>query len=382
MFSQSRRLAVAAVIAGVVFAGCSHTGTMPPTQSASGMASSASAESSMSRPGAAKEYSILKMLKKQVVIGSTSDPKFKQLNPYGLTVAPSTTGDFTQGDLVVCNFNAKSNVQGTGNTIVALHPMPGSKPKLVSHDAKVLTGCDALALGPADDIWAAAFKSDDNPVISAMGALEVNIKGKPFDRPFGQAFAQPTTGNPAFYESNAGDGTIVRINLGTQFTYDVIAKGFAVNHGKPGSIFGPSGLTYDPNGDQLYIVDGTNNTVVAFSNVSTIPQGGIVVGKDGTTFSGPSASDARLVFAGKPLNGPISAALLANENIVVGNTANPSGQNIMVELSPTGHVMGVRNVDKGASGALFGIVATGTSAHDTKVYFNDDNDNNLQVLER
>jgi len=41
-----------------------------------------------------------------VVIGSTIDPKFGQLNPYGLTVATSTAGDFTQGDLAVCNFNA------------------------------------------------------------------------------------------------------------------------------------------------------------------------------------------------------------------------------------------------------------------------------------
>jgi hypothetical protein len=369
-----RRLAITA-IASFSLAGCAHGTALPPTQTAAGTTAS------FQRNTPDKEFSILKMLKKQVVIGSTSDPKLMQLNPYGLTVAPSTTGDFTKGDLVVCNFNAKSNVQGTGFTIVALHPKPGSKPLLVS-DSKTLTGCAALALGPADDIWAAAFKSNDNPVLSATGKLEVNIKGKPFDHPWGQAFVQPKSGSPAFYESNAGNGEIVRINLGSTFTYDVIAKGFAVNHGKPGSIFAPSGLTYDPSGDQLYIVDGTNNTVVAFSNVSTIPAGGITVGKDGKTFSGPSASDARLVFAGKPLNGPISAALLANGNIVVGNTGNPSGQNLMVELSPSGKVMDVRNVDKGASGALFGIVATGETVNDTKVYFNDDNDNNLQVLER
>lgn len=53
----------------------------------------------------------------------------------------------------------------------------------------------------------------------------------------------------------------------------------------------------------------------------------------------------------------------------------------MVELSPSGGVLDVRNVDRGASGALFGMVATGTSAADTKLYFNDDNDNDLQVLE-
>jgi hypothetical protein len=42
----------------------------------------------------------------------------------------------------------------------------------------------------------------------------------------------------------------------------------------------------------------------------------------------------------------------------------------------------VLNVDKGASGAIFGIVATGSSSSDTKVYFNDDNHNNVQVLEQ
>ncbi|MGC1380967.1 MAG: hypothetical protein WA814_08090 [Candidatus Baltobacteraceae bacterium] len=335
-------------------------------------------ETVQSRPD--NSGSILKQLTKEAVIGSTVDPTFHQLNPYGLTVAPATAGDFTAGDLVVCNFNAKSNVQGTGFTIVALHPMPGSKPKLVS-SSKTLLGCNALALGPADDIWAAAFSANDNPVLSASGKLEVNIKGKPFDRPFGQIFAQPTSASPAFYESNAGNGTIVRINLGSTFTYDVIAKGFAVNHGKPGSIFGPSGLAYDPNGDQLYIVDGTNNTVVAFSNVSTIPSGGIVVEKGGMTFKGPSAADARLVFAGTPLDGPISSALLFNGNVVIGNTSNPSGQNIMVELTPQGKVLDVRNVDKGASGSIFGMVATGTSAADTKLYFNDDNHNDLRVLE-
>lgn len=367
-----KRIAIAAALA--IAAGCS---------SNSNSALPAGAPGAIA-PGSVTvredDTSILKQLKKQVVIGSTVDPKLGQLNPYGLTVAPATTGDFTKGDLVVCNFNAKSNVQGTGYTIVALHPKPGSKPLLVS-DSKTLKGCSALALSSSDDIWAAAFSANDNPIISASGKLEGNIKGSPFDHPWGQVYAANAE-TAAFYETNAGNGEIVRINLGSKFTYDVIAKGFAVNHGKPGSIFGPSGLTYDPKGDVLYIVDGTNNTVVAFSNVSTIPKGGIIVEKDGKTFKGPDAKDARLVMAGSPLNGPISAALLPNENLVVGNTGNASGKNLFVELTPSGKVLDVRNVDKGASGSLFGVVATGTSDSDTKLYFNDDNDNNLQVLER
>jgi len=371
MSSHMQRIAVAAAVM-VAIAGCRGGGVVPPQ-----------ATSFTSQPAARafpdKEFSILKTLKKEAVIGSTVDPKYGQLNPYGLTVAPATTGDFTKGDLVVCNFNDKANVQGTGFTIVALHPTPGSKPSLVSH-SKTLLGCDALALGSADDIWAAAFSANDNPVLSATGKLVDDIKGRPFDHPFGQIFAAAKS--PAFYESNAGVGTVVRINLGSKFTYDVIAKGFAVNHGKPGSIFGPSGLAYDAAIDTLYVVDGTNNTVVAFSKVSSIPNGGIIVEKGGLKFRGPSARDARVIFSGAPLDGPISSALLPNGNLVVGNTSNPSGQNVMVELSRSGKVLATRNVDRGAAGSIFGMVATGRSAADTKLYFNDDNHNDLRVLER
>ncbi|HEX8827878.1 MAG TPA: hypothetical protein VF778_07180 [Xanthobacteraceae bacterium] len=365
----------AAALAALAAAGCSHgAGSMLPTQP------SVSAPQSVERAQPDGGGSILKLLTKEVEIGSTIDPKFGQLNPYGLTVAPITSGDFKKGDLVVCNFNDKKNVQGTGFTIVALHPKPGSKPLLVSSN-KTLVGCDALALSSGDDIWASAFSANDNPIISSSGTLEGNIKGKPFDHPFGQIFAQPTSGSPAFYETNAADGTVVRINLGTTFTFDVIAKGFAVNHGVPGSILAPSGLAYNPKGDILYVVDGTNDTVVAFSDVTKIPNGGVIVEPGGKTFKGPFASHAHLLWAGAPLDGPISSALLFNGNLVVGNTLNPTGHNIMVELSPAGKVLDTHNVDKGAAGAIFGMVATGTSAADTKLYFNDDNNNDLMVLE-
>lgn len=362
---------VAVTVAAMLTANCAGSGAVTPVSG--GQSSLADA--------AVFATSILGVLRRQVVIGSTVDPKFGQLNPYGLDVARSTAGAFVKGDLAVCNFNAKSNVQGTGFTVVALHPAPGSKPALVAAK-KNLIGCDALALAPDDTIWAAAFVANDNPVISSNGKTVANIKGMPFDHPFGQAYAQPIKRSPAFYESNAGDGTIVRIDLGSKFTYDVIAKGFAINHGQPGSILGPSGLQYDARIDTLYVVDGTNNTVVAFSKVSKIKAGGIVVGSGGRTFSGPDARYARLVYAGKPLNGPISSALLFNGNLVIGNTLDPNGKNLMIELTPSGKVLDVRNVDRGPAGALFGMVATGTSAADTKLYFNDDNGNDLQVLER
>ena len=252
-----------------------------------------------------------------------------------MTIAPITAGNFAKGDLVVCNFNAKSNVQGTGKSIVALHPVPKSKPMHISSD-KTLLGCDALALDSGDGIWAAAMVANDNPVIDANGKLIENIKGKPFDQPWGQIYAETKVGSPAFYATNAGSGTVVRINLGSKFTYDVIAKDFPVNHGKPGTALAPSGLAYDASIDTLYFADGMNNTIVAFKHVTKIPKGGIQAIDNGMKFTGPSAGDARIVFAGTPLNGPISTALLPNGNLVVGNTLDPNGKNLLIELSAAG----------------------------------------------
>ena len=322
--------------------------------------------------------SILNMLTKKTTIGSTVDPLNGDQNPYGLDIAKVSAGAFKAGDLAVCNFNDAANVQGNGTTVIALHPQPGSTPRRVAQDHS-LQGCTEIALAPSDAIWASAFVANDNPIVSPSGAVITTLPGGPFHGPFGQVFAPKPTpfGNASFYESNAGDGSIVRINItNSGFTFDVIAKGFAVNGGAPGSILGPSGLQYDAKHDRLYIVDGANNTVVTFRHVSTIPAGGITV--NGMGFDGPFANRATVLFSGAPLNGPISSALFEDGHLIVGNTLDGNGQNLMVELNSAGKELAVKNVDRGAAGALFGMIAVNGS--DRKLYFNDDNDNTVKVL--
>jgi len=333
---------------------------------------------------AENNVSVLKTLNHITTIGSAVDPVTGDVNPYGLDVAKVSAGKIEAGDLVVCDFNDRENVQGTGNAIIALHPKPGSVPTHIVDDRSLL-GCTEVALAPNGNIWASAFAANDNPIFTPAGSLLTTLPGGPFHGPFGQVFA-PHSGPggtiAAFYESNASDGSIVRINVkpGPKFTFDVIAMGFAVNHGAPGSILGPSGLQYDAASDHLYIVDGASNTLVAFNDASKIPAAGIVV--HGTSFSGPFAGHARVVFSGPPLNGPISSALLPDGHLVLGNTLNANGENLMVEITPRGRLLDVKNVDTGAAGALFGMVATGHSDADTNIYFNDDNDNTVKVLTR
>jgi hypothetical protein len=325
---------------------------------------------------------ILSRLPTIATIGSTVDPTNGDLNPYGLDVAKTDAGLLHAGDLVVCNFNDSANVQGNGTTIVALAPHPGAQTRHIAQDAS-LKGCDALAINPNDNIWAAAFVANDNPIVSPGGTIRTTLSNGPWHGPFGEAFS-PTAGpfgRAAFYVSNAGDGSIVRVNIGANGIsgFDVIATGFAVNGGAPGSILGPSGLQYDAAHDRLYIVDGADNSLWAFKHVSTIPAGGIAIG--GEHASGPFAERARRVFSGAPLNGPISSALLPNGHLVLGNTLDPNGTNLMVEIAPSsGRVVAQKNVDEGPAAALFGIVATGTTDENARIYFNDDNDNTLKAL--
>lgn len=312
---------------------------------------------------------------KIVTIGSASDPVTHGVNPYGLDYASSSWGNIKAGDLVICDFNDKQNIQGTGNSILYISSKPGSKPHHLVN-AESLEGCAALALSPDDTVWPADFTANDAPIISNTGQILTLERSKIWHRPWAIAFSSSQS-VPAFYVANAHTGNIVRIDL-THNTFTSIVTGFAVNDGVAGSILGPSGLNYIASTDTLIVVDGQNNTLYAIDNISSISQNGLHV--NGKSFSGPDAMDGHVIYSGKPLNGPISTALLPGGHIAVGNTLDPNGKNLIIEITPGGKVAAVRNVDKGAAGALFGMVAIGTDAQDAQLFFNDDNDNTVKEL--
>jgi hypothetical protein len=315
---------------------------------------------------------------KITTIGSTVDPMNGDANPYGLAVAPITSGAMTAGDLVICNFNDKANVQGNGTTIEILHPTPGSKPTRFVQDPN-LKGCAALAPDSQDNPWAASFSSNLAPFYTSDAKLVSTLSKGPWDGPWGEAYLAPATASPYFVTTNAKNGSLVNVNLaGTTFLTTV--TGFSLNKGAvPGTIYGLSGPTYDPATDTLYVVDSNQNRVVSFAKYSSFKANAVTVDSKGA-FSGPSAASAKVVFSGTPLLLPISAALLFNGHLVVGNTGGNKGQNLLVEISPaSGKVVATQNLDSGVAGALFGIVATGTSAADAKIFFNDDNDNTVKM---
>jgi hypothetical protein len=346
--------------------------------------------------------SVLSMMSLTTItaIGSTVDPIENGDNPYGLAIATVTGGLVTAGDLIVCNFNdGATQTEGQGTTIVGLHPTPGATPYRIAQSAS-LQGCNALAVFPDGSISAAAFSANQNPLVAPSGAVGTPFSADAFGGPWGQAYMAANGQTPAaLYVSNV-DGTIDRITLNgdAQTGFTPIVQGFC-GSGQPGSIYAPSGLTYDPSVDTLYVIDTSSYSVIALANVSSIGASGVIVtGQCGSpatapptpvpTFSGPSASSARVIAHGAPLFAPLSAALLADGDLIVANSDIniPSGQmpNLAVEVSPVlpgGFVGQAVQLDtSGAPGALFGVAATVDSQGNQIIYFNDDNTNSVMRM--
>jgi hypothetical protein len=167
-----------------------------------------------------------------------------------------------------------------------------------------------------------------------------------------------------------------------------VITGFGINKGSGWSVLGPSGIQYNGTrtgnlcNDTLYIVDGVNNTVVAVSNASNLLQKDeIVVQPGGKKFkcAHPKATCATLVYSGSPLNAPVASALLPNGNLIV---ANSQGGNKLVELTPTGKVLGTKAIDKSTIAHVFGLLATGTSDSNTVLFYTDTKTNTLRELEQ
>ena len=338
--------------------------------------------------------SILSGLSSITQIGSTVDPIEKGANPYGLAIAPVTAGLITKGDLVACNFNdGATNTQGKGTTIVGLHPSAGATPYRIAQSSQLL-GCEALAMLPDDSISAAAWGANLNPLVAPDGTVNNPFAADMFGGPWGEAYVPASGSQPAaLYVSSAFSGTINRVTLNgdapTAFTE--IAKGFCVS-GVPGALFAPAGLTYDASIDALYIVDTSSYSVVALAGVSAIGADGVIVnGSCGATtptpalsFSGPSAASARVIASGGQFNAPLSAALLADGDLVVANADinSPMTPNLLFEISPAiGFVGAPLQLDtSGTPGALFGLAATVNAQGNQIIYFNDDNTNTVNML--
>ena len=328
------------------------------------------------------------------MLGSTV-PANGDVNPYGIAVVPATTGSLVAGDILISNFNAASNIQGTGTTIVEMTPS-GSQSLFAGIDPTMASGCPGgiglttalVALNNGDVIVGSVpttTNMDGVTTLSGAGCLLVldssgtvvdTISGGSINGPWDMTAADNGDSVTLFVsnvlngtaQANGGPvpgGTVSRLRLDfaggssvpTVVSDQVIADGFDERTDPNALVIGPTGLALS--GGTLYVADTLGNRIAAISD----PLGRKTVDENaGTT-----------VASGPPLNGPLGLTRVPGGDLVAAN----GGDGNLVEVTPGGNFAATADVETAfGAGSLFGLTPDGGHG----IYFVDDGFNNLSLL--
>jgi hypothetical protein len=334
-------------------------------------------------------------LRHHSVIASTV-PGNGDVNPYGVAVVRRTTGRLIAGDVLVSNFNARSNLQGTGTTIVQISP-GGARTVFARIDAMSLPGrCPGgvgltTALGVLRRGWVVVGSLPTTNGLSATaraGCLIVlNSRGKPVETFSGGSINGPwdmatvdqgsratlfvsnvLNGTKAAAGMVVHRGTVLRLRLAVGrrsaprlMSSTVIARGYGERTDPAALVVGPTGLGLARNG-ALFVADSVTNRITAVPDAMS-RMGSVRVG--------------RVITSGGALNTPLGLAIAPNGDVLTVN----AGDGRLVETNQSGHQIAIRWLDRSGSppgsGALFGLaVRPGQPA----VYYVDDATNTLDLL--
>jgi hypothetical protein len=322
-------------------------------------------------------------------------PANGDVNPYGVAVVPRSVGHLVRHDVLVSNFNAKSNEQGTGTTIVEISPSGHRQVFASITNAKLNGRCPggaglttalvALRSGwvivgslPTSNGMSATAKAGCLVVVGPMGNIAETITGHGINGPwdatakdFGKTadlfVSNVLNGTVAHMGMTVHRGTVVRLELSltgalpTVMATQVVASGLPERTDPAALVLGPTGLGLSRSG-ALYVADTVRSRIAAIPHALT---------------RGTSAGNGQTVRIGGGLNEPLGVAVAPNGHILTVNAGNGN----MLEITPSGHLAAVKTLDTSGSpagaGALFGLALTPKG---NGVYFVDDATNTLRLL--
>ncbi|AOK21198.1 hypothetical protein WT26_33865 [Burkholderia cepacia] len=312
-------------------------------------------------------------------------PTNGDLNPYGIAFVPRGVPNWSTlkpGDVVVSNFNAASNAQGTGTTIVKLSPgktpatfFQGSNLGLTTALAVLRSGFVLVGNVPAPD-GKTVVPPGSLLVIGPQGNLVTQLASAALlDGPWDMTVIDRGRRVTAFV-SNVLNGTVARIDLMFDNSDGVtmlpgsriIASGY-VNRTDPNAlVVGPTGLAYDPNIDVLYVASTGDNAVFAIQNAASTNRNGGV--------------GRMIYFDAAHLHGPLALALAPNGHLVTANgdavNADPLQPSEIVEFTVDGRFVAQMQVDT-VPGAAFGLAFGLGSQRQPQFAAVDDNTNTATV---
>jgi hypothetical protein len=355
---------------------------------------------------AAAEGAVLPRLTMNSVVASTV-PGNGDVNPYGIVRVKRSTGRLVAGNLLISNFNASSNLQGTGTTIVQVAPdgtvtlfaglnaadLPGPCPGgvgLTTALAVLESGWVIVGSLPTSDGTAATAQAGCLIVLDNMGNAVETFSGGPINGPWDMA-AFDGGHHAKLFVTNVLNGTVAAggqvVNQGTVTRLDlrvsaytmpklesitVIGSGFAERTDPSALVIGPTGVglsvSSDDCGDRgedqdarLYVADTLNNQIVVIRNA---------LARDGSAGTGHTLS------ANGGLNGPLGLTVTPDGEILTVN----GGDGFITEISPDGKQVAHAQLQSAGApaiaGTLFGLVFVPRQG----IYYVDDGANALNLL--
>jgi len=350
-------------------------------------------------PARAAADAVLQNLHKHQLLASTV-PANGDLNPYAIVVAPVSAGTVKAGDVLVDNFNARSNFQGTGTTIMDYDPATKTA-RLFAAIPPKLAGCPggvgltaAMAMLRSGWVIVGSAPSTDGTtktlgkgcliVLDPNGRVAGTIANADIDDPWGNMAVVDRGSSATLFVSNIGFGigapgqppvkqaTVLRLELAIPEgkppavkSSTVIGSGFESQADANAFLVGPTGLVLGRD-DTLYVSDAIGNRIVAIDHAGTRTD---------------SAGTGRVVTEGGLLKRPLAMVRAENGDLLVTNALN--GQ--VVEIDPaTGTQRGAMWIDADeaqsppGNGDLFGIAM----AQDGKGFYYVEDDNNTLMEAR
>lgn len=322
--------------------------------------------------------SFIAPLTHDTVIASTV-PANGDVNPYGIAVVPATKGYLVAGDVLVSNFNAASNLQGTGSTIVEISPTGSSRlfaqlPTGVGLTTALVvlqSGWVIVGNMPTTDGTPATIKPGSLIVLDKWGHVAETISGQNVQGPWDATVRDFGVLAFLFY-TNVLNGTVVRtllLNVGDRKPLllhpTVIGSDFPIRTDPAALVVGPTGVAFNSQGG-LYVADTDGNRIALIPNA---------------LFRGNSAGTGTTVYADNVhLHGPLGLTIAPNGDLLTVNgdavNPDPTHPSEMVEATPRGAFVTEKSLDPSA-GALFGLAITPDRSG---VYFVEDATNTLNLL--
>ena len=314
-----------------------------------------------------EEESILKELSKASLVTTTTVPSNGDINPYGVAFVPwqfPTGGPLRHGDVVVSNFNASSNLQGTGTTIVSISPTGHQslffqgKPGLGLSTALGVLKKGFVIVGnvPTTDGTSATVEQGSLLVLNAKGQLIKTLTDKALLNGPWDLTVNDHGSEAQVFVSNVLSGTVSRLDVdisGGKFHVESIiqiASSYDHRVDPTAVVVGPTGLAFDARTETLYVASTGDNAIYA-------------VHEAGETRHDRGKGD--LVYADMAhLRGPLGLVLAPNGNLIAANgdavNGDPNHPSELIEFTRTGHFVAASSVDPGGQGGAFGIAVRGS----------------------